>query len=323
MKVAPSAPRLSAYGLAPCLLSPRFVPKVWGGRRLASRFGYRLPPSRMIGEALLLYDSADGCSVPVGGGWSLGEMMRRAPSLVLGEGVRPTSDGRFPLLLKLLDVRRPLSVQVHPGGAPSKHECQVVLDAGPAARMVCGLRPGVAVEDLARVTDPGCAVGLTSGFRPRAGQCIDVPPGAIHGSGPDVLLFECQQNSDATYRIYDWNRGRELQVAAAKAVAERDRARASIVAARLLADGGLLLQECEWFRVRRYLRAMAVPLPTGGRFLTLTCLDGAATVHWRGRSAGKAAVACGDTLFVPACVDGVEVKSALGVDLVVCDPGLT
>ena len=233
--------------------------------------------------------------------------------------------GSFPLTLKFLDAREACSLQVHPSnetarGDLGKDECCLVLATGDDARFVHGFRPGVDLEQLfERWTTDGVESMLYS-FRPERGQLIHVPPGTVHAMGPGVVAFEVQQNSDQTYRIYDWGRGRETDPEAARAVVqnvvnEECPARGSTS----LADGGELMLVTEHFAVRRYDVAHRVELPTNGRFLTVTCLSGGGRLHWSGGKSlplGQAA-----TALVPASTPMVAVEPNERIDVVVCSPG--
>src|SRR5262249_49482861 len=121
----------------------------------------------------------------------------------------------FPLLIKYLDAHDWLSVQVHPDdrlaeelspGECGKTEAWVVLHAEPGSRIWAGLRPGVAQADLERHLERGTVVECLHALEPRAGDCIFLPAGTVHAVGGGVLLAEVQQTSDATFRLFDWNR---------------------------------------------------------------------------------------------------------------------
>jgi len=120
---------------------------------------------------------------------------------------------RIPLLTKIIDAMETLSVQVHPDleaaqelDGEEKTEAWYVLDAAPGAKIYKGLSDGVGVRDLLQGLETGTVEDLLHSFEPTAGDVIYLPAGTVHAIGAGVLLFEVQQNSDTTYRLYDWNR---------------------------------------------------------------------------------------------------------------------
>lgn len=316
--------------LVPVLLERRLIPKVWGGRALAGLFGIELPAGTAIGESWELYDRPDGSSRVRGSAQTLAALVRRDPEAVVGRGVRLGHGGSFPLMLKFLDAREGLSLQVHPDDDQAraehdsgKDECCVVLHAAPDARIVCGLRRGVDRAEFLARAHTAAVEQMVCAFRPEVGDVIHIPPGTVHGIGPGVVVFEVQQNSDLTYRLYDWGRGREVHVERALGVAQMapfagDR---PVVAPETLQDGGTLLIATDHFRVRRYLPRRPLELATHGRFVTLTAVAGAARVAWAGAPMGPLAIAVGDTMLVPACVPAVRIEPDDHLDLLVCDPG--
>jgi mannose-6-phosphate isomerase len=316
--------------LTPFLLERKLLPKVWGGRGLERTPGIPLPAGQAIGEAWELFDRPEGSSRIRGSGETLADVLRRAPEELLGRGVPRGYGGRFPLLLKFVDANEALSVQVHPDDAQAKREndsgkdeAWIVVHAGPRARVIRGLRAGVGREAFASAVAKGDVEPLLHAFAPRVGDVIHLPPGTVHSLGPDVIVFEVQQNSDVTYRLYDWGRAREMHVAKALDVMKFDEAAAGqpVQEAEPLSDGGQLLVETPLFRVRRYSLQHPVTLPTNGRFATLTGLAGRAMLGWRsGGDDPPLHMLAGDTAVVPACVEGVFLSPIGGFDVVVCDP---
>jgi len=210
--------RESFRGMAvtPLIFRPIFKPKPWGGRRIESILGKTLPPGEAIGESWELADLEDDQSVVASGpsaGKTLGALVRDWGRDLIGGA--PLVDGRFPLLLKFLDAREALSVQVHPDEAAAqtlggrvrvKHEAWYVIDAEPGAVIYRGLRPGVAIDDLRRAVDDGAVESVLQRIPVRKGDCYYLPSGTIHALGAGALVAEVQTPSDVTYRLYDWNR---------------------------------------------------------------------------------------------------------------------
>ena len=121
---------------------------------------------------------------------------------------------RFPLLLKFLDAREMLSVQVHPsdphtdlyaGWRTGKTEAWVVLEAGTESRIYAGLKPGTTADDLRRAITNGTVADHLAYFTPKPGDGVFLPAGTVHALGGDIVVFEVQQNSDVTFRLYDWD----------------------------------------------------------------------------------------------------------------------
>lgn len=318
--------------LEPFLLERVTIPKVWGGRALAKVPGIALPPDVDVGETWELFDRPEGSSRLRGRTTTVADLMREAPDRLVGKGVPLAHGGRFPLLLKFLDARDCLSVQVHPDDAQALHdhdsgknECCVVLQAGPDARIVRGFRPGVTSEQfLARAANDDIADLLWS-FKPKVGDTIHIPPGMVHAIGPDVVVFEVQQNSDLTYRIHDWGRGRAVHVRKAVAVTkvEPTPGERPVVETSVLPDGGTQLIATDNFRLRRYWLRQRMEMQTDGRFVTVTVVAGRGTLWWPGeRLYGTLAIATGDTVVVPACVARYALIPDEFLNVILCDPGV-
>ena len=168
----------------------------------------------LIGEAWLLSDRDDHPSRVAEGplkGRTIAQLIEQWPKLILGKMVGRFK--RFPLLLKFLDVREMLSVQVHPSdaeadlipkGESGKTEAWVVLEAEASSRVYAGLKPGMTVADLRKLSKQTVEKTLV-GFTPRRGQGILIEAGVVHSLGDGVVVFEVQENSDVTFRLYDWD----------------------------------------------------------------------------------------------------------------------
>ena len=236
----------------PLVLEPILKEKVWGGTRLA-RFGKRLPAGVAIGESWELADLASTAASGGGGGEArsriangplagatIGEAARLWGRDLMGE-VSLTASGGFPILVKYLDAREHLSVQVHPSMAycrshPEAHlktECWYILEAEPGSVIYKGVRAGVAREDFARAIAQGegeGVVALLDSVPAVVGECHNLPSGTVHALGGGVLVAEVQTPSDTTFRVYDWakelgRKGRELHVEQSMACIQFERAR--------------------------------------------------------------------------------------------------
>lgn len=319
--------------LKPILLERKLLPKVWGGRALEQVLGMSLPAGEAIGETWELFDRPEGSSRLRGEQTTLADLLRADGERLLGRGVAPGHGGRFPLLLKFIDAREALSVQVHPDdeqaqseGDSGKDEAWLVLHAGPGARIIRGLRPGTDAAQFRAGAHTPAVESMLWSFAPQPGDTIHVPPGTVHAIGPDVVVFEVQQNSDVTYRLYDWGRPREVHVQKALAVARTDAggiavADRPVAAPTLLPDGGRELLTTPHFRLRRYELQRPFTLTTEGAFATVTVLAGRGMVGWRsGDSDAPLPIVAGDTVLVPACIDSVYLSPIGRLDVAVCNP---
>lgn len=195
-----------------------YFERIWGGRRLASAYGKVLPDAAPIGEAWLVSDHPRQGSVVVGGehqGRTLRSLMEESSDSILGTHAKATAYGRFPLLLKILDARDKLSVQVHPNDDDAarlgeddsgKTEMWHVLDGGDGGEIICGLKADVSKESLECAIREGRVADLVKRVDASSGMSVFIPAGTVHAIGRGVMLAEIQQNSDVTYRVYDWGR---------------------------------------------------------------------------------------------------------------------
>lgn len=200
----------------PLLLRPQFHERVWGARNLAPIYP-DLATSAPIGEAWL---TGDACQIGNGPltGKTLAQVSQQLGKDLLGE--IPQEDVRFPLLIKFLFPRDKLSVQVHPddegarsiGQSCGKTECWYVLSAEPGAQVGLGLKPGTTKAEVQRAIHETRMEKLLNWIDVHPGDLIYVDAGTVHAIGPGSVIVETQQNSDTTYRLYDYGRPRELHI---------------------------------------------------------------------------------------------------------------
>ncbi|MFA5552460.1 MAG: type I phosphomannose isomerase catalytic subunit, partial [Trueperaceae bacterium] len=243
--------------LYPLLLRPELHRRVWGGEKLAPLYGEGVPvrgkPGEPVGESWLL----DGASVVTNGplaGRTLAELAVELGSRLVGSEPFARYGARLPLLLKLLDADQPLSVQVHPddryalaheaaSGHLGKSEAWYVLEAAAGASVLWGLESPLTPAELERAAATGELPGLMQALPVAKGSVVVNPAGTLHAVGAGILLFEIQQSSDLTYRIYDYGRvgadgqPRELHLTKAAAVADLTSAPHEPPAPVALADG--------------------------------------------------------------------------------------
>jgi mannose-6-phosphate isomerase len=206
---------ISHMPLYPMRFEPIYQYRIWGGRRLADLLTTPLPDNDPIGEAWVLSDRDDHASSVSNGplkGQTISQLFRQWPEELMGKLAGRFS--RFPLLLKFLDVHEMLSVQVHPSdqqtdylpeGEHGKTEAWVVLESGPKSRICAGLKPGATADYLRQAITKGSVADHLAYFAPKSGEGVFIPAGTVHSLGGDIVVFEVQQNSDVTFRLFDWN----------------------------------------------------------------------------------------------------------------------
>jgi mannose-6-phosphate isomerase len=311
---------------APLSFEPLFMERVWGGRRLAARFGKALPEGAVIGESWELVDRPEAQSVVSTGefaGATLGELWRSAQREALFGAEALAAGDRFPLLIKLLDCEQTLSVQVHPpaqvapalGGEP-KTEMWIIVDATADAHLFTGLRAGVTRERFEAALNAGEDVSeMLHRHDVQTGDVMFLPSGRVHAIGAGNVILEVQQNSDTTYRVFDFNRPgldgrpRELHVSESLESIDWDDAEPPLV----IADGETLVHN-EVFEVDRLTVSHPVPGAPAGRCGALMAVDGA--VHCGGQrfSAGQLFLLTADAdarELVPAHAAPVTVLRAM------------
>src|SRR5688500_10549182 len=197
--------------LYPLTFEPRFKSRVWGGRTLEALYGKALPPGGPIGESWEIADRPDDESRIANGphaGQTLRWLMEQDAAAVVGDA-HVEKGGRFPLLCKILDARDKLSLQVHPPAATlgePKTEMWYIAQADPGAELYVGLRRGTTREQFERALQEGSVAECFHKFPVRTGDTMFLPSGRVHAIGAGLVIFEIQQNSDTTFRVFDWNR---------------------------------------------------------------------------------------------------------------------
>ncbi len=197
---------MSEILLQPLRFEPIYQYRLWGGRRLADLLSAPLPGNGPVGEAWILSDREDHQSRVADGplkGRTIAQLLEQFPEQLMGK--LSGRFQRFPLLLKFLDAHEMLSVQVHPSGETGKTEAWVVLEAGARSRIYAGLQPGTTEADLRKALTSGTVADRLACFTPKLGDAVFLPAGTVHSLGGGIVVFEVQQNSDVTFRLYDWN----------------------------------------------------------------------------------------------------------------------
>jgi mannose-6-phosphate isomerase len=306
----------------PLRFEPYLRPMVWGGRQLGEVLGKSLPDENAYGEAWEISDHPSHSSIVSFGphkGQTLRQLMERHAAALLGEAA--ARHRRFPWLVKLLDAWDWLSVQVHPNdkdvvqlwpGEGGKTEAWFVLAAAPKSRIYAGLLPGVDEKGLRKALREGTVGECLHQLSPHPGDCIFLPAGTVHAVGGGVLMAEVQQTSDATFRLFDWNRrdvhGRMRQLHLEEALACIDWASGPVhpIRAEQYPSGTgspsalrQRLVQCPYFSLE-YLHFDEPFSLEGGVLQALLVL------HGRGRlesGAGEWSLVAGDTLLLPAAFE--------------------
>ncbi|HVR34936.1 MAG TPA: type I phosphomannose isomerase catalytic subunit [Methylomirabilota bacterium] len=316
--------------LYPLTFQPIFKERVWGGRRLETLYQKPLPPDVPIGESWEITDRPEGTSVISNGslaGRELRWLMEHHGEELLGK--QPVPGGRFPWLMKILDAGQKLSLQVHPpaklaavlGGEP-KTEMWYVAHATPGAELFVGLRRGVTRAEFEQRIRDGTVAECFHRIQVRLGDVMFLPSGRVHALGGGNVIFEIQQNSDTTYRVFDWNRTgldgrpRELHLRESLASIDFNDFEPGLVTGEDTEEGAL--------RVRRLVndplfRVDACELPANAaihrperELAVLAVLEGGLTL---GHSGQTVSLTPGGFCLLPASLSGVDIRSETGARL--------
>ena len=299
-------------GIEPLRLKPIFQPRVWGGDRLD-------PASPApVGEAWVVYEG----NHVIGGAWAgrtLGDVAGELGAELLGAtAVEQTGHG-FPLLIKLLHSREWLSVQVHPNDEQAarleglntvgKTEAWHVLEADPGARVIFGLNGEHSTAELGRMAREGTFEDVLRYVPVERGDTLFTPAGCVHAIGPGLLIYEVQQTSDITYRLYDWNRpvtaGRALHLDKGLQVIGACESESTVCGQTPAGDDAAVLADCAYFRLEQVRGSdNPVRMDTGGQsFHALTVVEGEVEVQTR---ASRLQIGPLETILIPAALGAYD-----------------
>ena len=272
--------------MEPITFTPLYKERVWGGRELERVYGRCLPDSnKPYGESWEIVDRDHDQSIVDHGsfiGASLHELWTQHREEIFGDGF--DNHPRFPILIKILDARDDLSIQVHPsvhlaarlGGEP-KTEMWFIADANPGAKLYVGLKSGVTRADFEQAIANGTVANCVHAITPQPGDSILIASGRLHAIGAGFLIHEIQQNSDTTYRVFDWNRlgldgkPRELHVAESLASIDFNDFEPS-----MNQPIGDTLASCEYFKTDRKIvrQGQTITNPRDDRFSIVSVVSG-------------------------------------------------
>ena len=265
---------------------PLYMERVWGGRELENVYGRKLPnPDTPFGESWEMTDRPSEQSIVSHGpyqGKTLGQLWKNEREKIFGTGFNDKT--HFPLLIKILDARDDLSIQVHPpadkapelGGEP-KTEMWYIADATPDAKLYVGLKKDVTRQDFQNAIENGTVDQVVHAITPQKGDSIFIPSGRLHAIGAGLLIYEIQQNSDTTYRVFDWNRmgldgkPRELHVDESMACIDFDD-----IEPHMDTPDGNTLAHCPYFQVDQLNLTAGTNInnPDTERFSIITVVSG-------------------------------------------------
>ncbi|MDB5109586.1 MAG: yvyI [Mucilaginibacter sp.] len=304
--------------LYPLKFEPIYQYRIWGGRRLANWLSKPLPANDLIGEAWILSDRDDHPSIVMDGplkGKTIKELLADSADELLGRFA--VNYKRFPLLLKFLDAQKVLSVQVHPSddkkeyipaGETGKTEAWVVLETGAEGRIYAGLKPGTTKESLQKDLAANKVADDLASFVPEKDDGVFIKAGTVHTLA-DLVVFEVQENSDVTYRLYDWDRidektgkPRDLQVE--QAIACIDFAQTNIGPVVPVTENDTTVRrekifDSEHFRVWRLTCKSLFTIGEEGVPRVLVCIDGNGEIQTK---TDTYILTKGEVMLLPAAV---------------------
>jgi mannose-6-phosphate isomerase len=317
-------------GLQPLFFDPIFKEKVWGGQGLKKSLEKNIPADVPIGESWEISGISGDESVCKNGfyaGKSLPEILSLETSRLTGES---GGAGEFPLLYKFIDACDKLSVQVHPNdeqarskkaGNFGKTECWYIVDASPGARLICGLKKGVGFSDVKDALYGNRLDELCNYISVRPGDVIFVPAGTVHATLENILLYEIQQSSDTTYRLYDWKRldssgeSRTLHIEDALDVLDlnfHEHHKIAPLAMDTLPGLSYFLRvACRYFAVEEFNfhESAEIPLEQKKSFRVITALSGSISLT---NPHGMVEIHRGESVLIPAAMASLHCSGAPG-----------
>ena len=294
---------------------PLYQERVWGGRGLEVTLGRTLPPGQVIGESWEIVDRAEAQSTVASGAWS-GRTLREVIAGHAAELMGPDwpADRPFPILVKWLDCRERLSLQVHPpaavagelGGEP-KTENWYIAETVPGAQLIVGLKRGTTRAKFEEAIRANTVEDCVHHFRVAAGDSILVHSGQVHAIDAGNLILEIQQNSDTTYRVYDWGRvgldGQPRQLHIEQSLRSIDWTDFEPAPLRAAPTSGVIA-DCAEFRLRRVVLGAGerVHLRSGEQARIVSVVSGRVRAHGEtggSRSPSGQVLARGDNVLAP------------------------
>lgn len=310
--------------LKPIKLKPIFKEIIWGGNRLKTEYNKKSDLNN-IAESWELTVRKDGMNTIIGGdfdGYSLEDYIKKMGECVVSNKKQPF----FPLLIKFIDAQDNLSVQVHPDDAYGlshanslgKTEMWYIIDAKPGAQLVYGLKQGVTNNEFAQAIKDGKVEEKLNYVNVKKGDVFFIPSGLVHAIGSGILLAEIQQNSNITYRVYDYNRigkdgnPRELHVNdALNVIVNRNDDEIDKIRFSTNAKNDSTLACCEYFNVEKHNIDGTSQFSTNAEsFASLLCLEGNGEIVYNDT---YFSISKGDSYFIPANLGDFSISGNLEI----------
>ncbi len=318
---------MTAQELAPVVFEPILKEKIWGGDNLSRKLQKKLPAGTRIGESWEISGYGNDLSVAISQpveGLVMSDLLRIYGEAILGSSKEYSY---FPLLFKFIDAQDKLSVQVHPDdeqaaslglGSYGKSECWYVVDAEPDAHIIAGFRPGVSTADIQQAIETKQLESLLNYTPVKKGDVIFIPAGTVHAILGGILIYEVQETSDITFRLYDWDRldengeRRNLHIQESLQVLDtscHEHCKIAPVACADFEHGFHAFRAvCRYFALEEYKVSSQshLSLPEKTSFQVITVLSGDTIVETQ---AGTREIKMGETVLLPAQCNDVRIDA--------------
>jgi mannose-6-phosphate isomerase len=311
--------------LEPFMLKPEYREYIWGGTRIR-------PEAERTAEAWVVYEGnliADGEYA----GKTLSEAVALTEEVLLGGAVMDRTGKRFPLLIKLLDCADWLSLQVHPNNEQAefwegpehfgKTEGWFIAEADEGAELISGFKPGTTKAEISDAVGTSMLLEIANRRSVEKGDALLISPGTMHALGPGLLVYEVQQTSDITYRVYDWDRpmknGRKLHLEQAAGVLDPDSV-GTFLPSMVTASEENAAISCDYFELKAVSNnRLNISLDTGGKsFHCLTMIEGEGIVAGEG---WQRKLERFETIVIPASCERYHIQPGRHTCLIAYVPG--
>lgn len=314
----------------PLKFEPVYKDYIWGGREF-EKFGKKLPKG-IVAESWEISGHPEGESVIANGeykGLALTEIVKKLGRTLVGNELAEKDINKFPLLIKLIDANDRLSVQVHPedeyarineNGEYGKNEMWYIVSAKPGSKLVYGVAPGVTKEKFIKAVEEDRIEECLNFIEVKTGDVVNIPAGLVHAIGNGLVIVEIQQNSNTTYRVFDYNRvdkegkKRPLHIEKALEVINFNNCDTTGKQKGIEVKLGELSAKTyyvanKYFSVEKYIvKDMINENADGDKFITYTCLDGEGMISYEG---GCEKISKGESVLIPAAMGKYKINGEL------------